>query len=155
MKRQVPHASPLVWTGTLLVWGAVALFFASLTLLSRAALELEGTVTFSETKCEGPTGHRCSTLYLVRSDLTGEITRYRAQGNDAALARRLPVGTHLRKEKWSFSYNVDRARIEDFPTRFYFVIMLVGSALLLAALWRFVHFRQWEHLARLGEQRSS
>jgi hypothetical protein len=64
--------------------------------------------------------------YLVRSD-DGHEQSYVAGPTDASLERSLPVGTRLRKDRWSFSYEVNDRRVW-FPIVFYGVLLLGALA---------------------------
>ena len=109
--------------------------FAGSEIYQRAAIELTGMVVDSETSCRQPANNRCATVYVV-SAAGGARSTYIAGPVDHALARRLPVGTVIRKLKWSLSYVVDGRPINDFPIGFY--LGVIGAALVLAAwsLWR-------------------
>jgi hypothetical protein len=88
---------------------------------------VEGTIIVSS---DAPSrgAPRYASAYVVRSD-DGREQSYIAGPTDASLERSLPVGTRLRKDIWSFSYEVNDRRVW-FPMVFY-------GALLLGALVAF------------------
>jgi hypothetical protein len=95
-------------------------------ILERAEIEVDGQVISAETTCEQPYNNRCVTRYVLRTR-TGSQVLYAAGPGDSSLQRRLPIGTWITKHKWDISYSIDGKRIDDFPLRFYFGILVVSA----------------------------
>ena len=123
-RESIPNLVPLA----LLIW-----LFAGHEIYQRAAVSLDGTVVSSETSCVQPYNNRCDTTYVVEG-LDHTRSTYVAGPTDESLERRLPVGTFIRKDKWSLTYSVNGKKISDFPVVFYGGLM--GFGLLCALLGR-------------------
>jgi hypothetical protein len=109
-------------------WGALLLFFGILGVVGRARLAVGGRVLSSTTRCVQPYNNRCVTTYELVTD-SGERATYRAGPTDQALARDLPVGAQIYKQRWSLDYTVDGAAVHDFPWVPYFAFAGIGAAM--------------------------
>ncbi len=106
------------------------------TLGQRLWLEVRGTITSShDTPSAG--GPRYTTDYTIRG-ADGREFHYTAGPTDASLARSMPVGTVLNKQRWNLGYERDGAWVNDFGVTFYVVMLVIGFALLVASIviWR-------------------
>ena len=121
-KESIPNLAPFA----LLIW-----LFVGHEIYQRAAISLNGTIVSSETRCVQPYNNRCDTTYVVEGQDKTRST-YVAGPTDESLERRLPVGTVIRKNKWSLTYTVDARNVNDFPLGFYGGLMVFG---LLCALF--------------------
>ena len=115
-RESIPNLAPLA----LLIW-----LFAVHEIYQRAAISLRGTVVSSETSCVQPYNDRCDTVYVIE-DLDRLQSTYVAEPTDESLERRLPVGTLIRKDKWSLTYSVNNRKISDFPIKSYSGLILFG-----------------------------
>lgn len=115
-RESIPNLAPFA----LLIW-----LFAGHEIYQRANVVLNGVIVTSKTDCVQPYNNRCATEYVVESADHAHVV-YVAGPTDASLRRRLPVGTRIRKDKWSLTYFVNGKKVDDFPTRFYGGLMLFG-----------------------------
>ena len=69
---------------------------------------------------------RYATDYIVRG-LDGRDYTYVAGCTDASLQRSMPVGTHIRKERWRLGYEQDGNWV-NFPMVFYSVVLGIALA---------------------------
>ncbi len=98
-----------------IVLGLMLLAFGGSELYKRASIDIQGTVASSITTCQQPQNNRCATRYTVKTPGGSEVS-YVAGFTDGALARRLPEGTYIDKEKWHFQYKINGLIVDDFPS---------------------------------------
>jgi hypothetical protein len=115
--------------------GGMLVWFAASTILTRAFIDVSGTITSSITECDEEPDYRCSTTYRV---VGSGATEYVAHGNDPSLRRRLPVGTRLVKRWGELSYTINGQTINDFPIMLYSSLCALGVVLLAGGAWRFM-----------------
>ena len=115
-RESIPNLAPLA----LLIW-----LFAGHEIYQRAAISLRGTVVSSETSCVQPYSNRCDTVYVIE-ELDRTQSTYVAGPTDESLERLLPVGTLIRKDKWSLTYSVNNRKISDFPIKSYGGLIFFG-----------------------------
>jgi hypothetical protein len=72
---------------------------------------------------------RYSTEYSIRAD-DGTEQVFWAGPTDASLPRSMPVGTHIRKDRWDLYYERDGRR-EDFPWIFYGLVLGLAVSMVL------------------------
>jgi hypothetical protein len=89
-------------------------------------------ISSSDTPSRG--APRYATKYVIRSE-DGREQSYTAGPTDASLDRSLPVGTRLRKDRWSFSYEVNDRRVW-FPIWFYGVLLIGGAVMLCTGVFK-------------------
>ena len=73
---------------------------------------------------------RRGTEYVVRGS-DGQDQFYAAGATDASLPRSMPVGTHLKKERWHLYYERDGRRVDDFPMVFYSVVLTIAMGCII------------------------
>ncbi len=135
----VPFLILAVW----IIWG-----FGFQTVGARLTTELDGLVVSSQ---DVPTGRgpRYSTEYTLRGPDGGQQV-YVAGPTDASLPRSLPLGTYLRKKKWSLSYTENGRIVNDFPILFY--ILTLGMAIGCLG-WSVSALLRRDRLVMFGEER--
>jgi hypothetical protein len=118
------------------IWGFGLIYFSASTILSRALIEVDGTIVRSEEGhlLSGP--HRKITTYTIEPENGGETITYVAYGAEPSLALHLPVGTRIEKGKWKITYTVNDEIIEDFPTQHFINYGCLGVLLVLINLIR-------------------
>lgn len=108
----------LLLFGVWMLWG-----FGWETVMFRLKTEIEGTIISSTDVPPERTGRYC-TDYIVRGS-DGVDRTYTAGASDASLERSMPVGTIIRKEKWSLDWEMDGQQ-QAFPLIFYCVVLTIG-----------------------------
>ena len=104
--------------------GLIAIFGG--TALSRATLELSGTIV-SATYIKDPSGpHRFTERYVIDPGGGRPLETYDAVGNDGSLSQDLREGSQLEKRQWQLDYEVDGRTIKDFPATAYVVFVSFG-----------------------------
>ena len=120
-------------------WGGGLVWFSLSTTLSRALIEIDGTIMESENELIFPNQpelrytHYYST-YTIEPSGGGDRIQYVACNNDNSLARDLPVGTRIEKRKWERTYQVNGEIVDDFDLRGYIDFFCVGAVLLLSGI---------------------
>src|SRR5215472_5539500 len=109
-----------------ILWG-----FGFETVGKRLYPQLDGTVISSRTLVSW--GRR-ATEYVLRGCDGHEIT-YVAGPTDASLPRNLPIGTYVKKQRWSLSYVQNGQTVDDFNYLFYTAILCGAFALAAQSLW--------------------
>jgi hypothetical protein len=108
-----PNPVVLIVFGLWILWG-----FGFETVGTRLMTNLEGTIISSQDIPYPPAPARHGTEYTFRTP-DGENVRYIAGATDASLPRNIPVGTYIKKRRWSLSYERNGQKIDDFGTPFY------------------------------------
>jgi hypothetical protein len=114
-----------------ILWG-----FGVQTVYARLKLELDGVV-ISARDVPSRGAPRYASEYTLRGAGGGEV-HYVAGPTDASLPRSMPVGTHLRKARWHFSYERNGKEVNDFPLFFYLAFLGIAVACMgwgLASAW--------------------
>ncbi len=107
--------------------------FGANEIVLRLLIEAEGIVVSSETS----SGNRPATTYLLlRSD--GTQQEYVSGPTDHSLPRRLPVGTHISKQRYSLAWKQNGQVVNDFPVYFYVGACVLGAML---GYWAFFQWR--------------
>ena len=101
----------------LVLWG-----FGFETVGERLRTQVAGVVVSSK---DVLVSGRRGTEYVVRGS-DGQDQFYAAGATDASLPRSMPVGTHLKKERWHLYYERDGRRVDDFPIVFYSVVLTLA-----------------------------
>ena len=132
--------NPFVFLGfsLLLLYG-----FGYETLYQRLITQVEGVVVSSR-DVHTPNNPRYVTEYTFRTP-DGHETTYTAGSSDASLPQSMPVGTTIRKHKWSLDYERDGENVSDFPAALY--VLTLGAALALL-VWSIRLWRQQQAVAR-------
>jgi hypothetical protein len=99
---------------------------------SRASISLDGTIISSNTICAPDNQYRCRSAYILRSNQSGQEVQYQAEGNDASLPRKLPIGTQIHKVKYLLPYEINGQINDDFPVAFYIICAAVGLTFVTA-----------------------
>jgi hypothetical protein len=119
------------------LWGISLIWFSSSTVYERLAINLEGqVVSRSQGTYYGSPGKYVD--YRIRQ-LDGMTVTYRANGNDTALSRGIPIGAYVIKKRWQLDYYVDGKRISDFPANFYFPLLMAALLLVAFGSYIFIH----------------
>ena len=82
-----------------LMWGIPNILLASYTMHCRATIDIKGTVIKSKEGKYSSGPSRFFTVYTIQPADGGKNIRYTAEGNDPSLAKHLPVGTKIWKER--------------------------------------------------------
>lgn len=106
-------------------WG-----FGYETLAKRLSAHVEGTVISSREVAYPLAPARYSTEYIVRG-LNGQNQTYVAGPTDASLPRTIPVGTHVKKLPWHWSYEENGQLTDSFGWLFYSLVLAVGTSCLV------------------------
>jgi hypothetical protein len=130
-----PNPIVLLLFGLWILWG-----FGFETVAARLNMQVEGVVTAAHDIPE-ERGPRYTTEYILRGS-DGQDLVYVAGPTDASLPRSMPVGTHLKKQRWRLYYERNEQRVDDFPVFFYQVTL--GIALVCVA-WSVVLWRARRH----------
>jgi hypothetical protein len=87
-----------------------------------------------------------ATKYVVRGSDGSENTYYA----DPSIGARdgFPLGTVLKKQRWSLAYEEDGKARNDFPFPFYFLFMVLDAGLLIAAMSVAIIMRNRDQTAR-------
>jgi hypothetical protein len=101
--------------GLWILWG-----FGWNTVEERLRIEIDGIIVASR-DVPSAGAPRYATEYTVRF-ADGRERVYWAGATDASLPRGMPVGTHIRKERWHLDYERD-GRTEGFPYIFYSITL--------------------------------
>jgi hypothetical protein len=124
--------NPLVplMLGLWIIWG-----FGFETVGRRLKTKVDGVV-ISSRDLPSTGAPRNATHYTLRG-LDGDSV-YVAGPTDASLPRSLPIGTHLRKQRWHLDYERNGERVDDFPISFYSVTFGIAFSCLFWSftLWR-------------------
>lgn len=75
-----------------------------------------------------------ASYYMTEYNIRGQDdkkTVYIAKPTAASLPRSMPIGTHIRKNRWNYSYERDGIITKDFPSRLY-NFWLLKSVLLIS-----------------------
>jgi hypothetical protein len=113
----------LIFWSLWILWG-----FGYQTLWLRLTTECQGTIVSSQ-NIPPSRGPRYVTQYTLNG-LDGQTSEYIAGPTDASLPRSMPVGTHIRKERWHLSYERDGQRVDNFSVLFYAGILTIAVACL-------------------------
>ena len=120
-----------------ILWG-----FGVETVGKRLRTQLDGTIVSSR-DIPPSRGSRYVTEYILRGS-DGRETTYVAGPTDASLPRSMPVGTHLKKQRWALSYERNGERLDDFNSLFYVATQCIAIVL---AGWG---IRTWLNQRRRG-----
>jgi hypothetical protein len=136
-KPKGPDPVVLFFIGLFIFWG-----FGYETVGKFLYTQVEGTIV-SKRYIPPTKGPRYATEYLLRTP-DGNETIYVAGPTDASLPRNMPIGTYLRKQRWSFSYERNGQRVSDFGSLlpFYGVFLSIGFVCLVRS---FVLRRRAQH----------
>jgi hypothetical protein len=121
----------------LAIWAVWMIFgFGLSTLGVRLWVQLDGTVTSSR-DIPVTRGSRYATEYTILSADGPEI-QYTAGPTDSSLARSMPVGTKLKKQRWRLGYERDGTWVNDFGLTFYVIVLAIAFSCLgwSVVLWR-------------------
>ena len=112
------NPSVLIFLGIFILWG-----FGWETVGVRLRVEVDGVVIASR-DVPSTGAPRYATEYTVRN-ADGKEQVFWAGATDGSLARSMPVGTRIRKERWRLDYERDGQQ-EGFPYLFYGLILSIG-----------------------------
>lgn len=108
MNRPQPNPIILAAFALWILWG-----FGYETLFTRLMTDVEGTVTSAQDIPYPLAPARYGTEYVFKN-AEGRTISYIAGATDASLARSMPVGTHIKKRRWYFSYQRDGKQVDEF-----------------------------------------
>ena len=105
-------------------WGALMIVFSATVISQRLFIKAEGVVVDKEVQCAKPLNNRCKSIYTLAFE--DGFQNYTAGPNDHSLSREIQIGSELRKNQWEIDYKIDNDLVNDFPSIFYAVILLLG-----------------------------
>lgn len=116
-----------IYRGTI-AFGLIFLAFGGTQLYKRGSINIQGKIISSTTECQQQKS-RCATRYTVEKS-NGSLVSYTAGFSNGGLARELPKGTYIDKEKWHIEYSINGSIVDDFPTTLYTASLLIGILLI-------------------------
>ena len=114
--------------GLWILWG-----FGYESLWARLVTNVEGIVISARDIPSPLAPARHGTEYVLRA-ADGRSVTYIAGATDASLARNMPIGTTIKKQRWHLSYERDGQKVEDFSIAFYAVTLSAAVGVLVWAV---------------------
>ena len=130
------------------LWGLLMIYSSVYTILSRAVIEVNGTIIEARKEPYFPDDPRWAHLrntryaciYTIESSSGDDNIQYIAHQNDKTLAQDLPIGMKIEKKKWEITYKLNNEIIEDFPTQNYINVGCLGVLFVIINLIRICYY---------------